>query len=24
MVYRASPDVFRAEEETIRARFLTV
>jgi branched-chain amino acid transport system ATP-binding protein len=24
MVYRASPAVFRAEEETIRARFLTV
>ncbi len=24
MVYRATPAVFRAEEETIRARFLTV
>jgi len=24
MVYRATPDVFRAEEEAIRARFLTV
>ena len=24
MVYRASPTVFRAEEETIRARYLTV
>ena len=24
MVYRASPAVFRAEEETIRSRFLTV
>ena len=24
MVYRATPAVFRAEEESIRARFLTV
>jgi hypothetical protein len=24
MVYRATPAVFRAEKETIRARFLTV